>query len=338
MSTLIKPNDNRISWHGAVSLEVTPEYVHPWRIPFPDSVLFEENLRERSGNPAGVRVAFRSDTSTLGGAIWASEESALFDLTVDDELIATIDVQDAEPFRFDALPPGEKLIELWFPPFPHVGLRHLEIDEGATLEPFEDSRPKWITYGSSITHCRTAESPVYTWPAVVARKAGFNHTNLGYGGQCHLDALIATTMRDLPSDYVSMCVGINIMGAGSLNRRTFRTGIIGFVRIVRERHPETPFIIMSPIYNPPRESTPNAVGMTLEIMREDVESAVVALRDHGDENVFYVNGLDIMGPNEIDLLPDQLHPGPEGYKVMGERFYERAVKPIFLEGRRAHRA
>jgi len=337
MSVLIKPNDNRISWHGAVSLETTANYVHPWRIPFSDSVLFEENLRERSGNTAGIRLAFRSDTKSLSGAIWASEGAARLDLTVDDQLLATIDVNDAESFYFDALPSGEKLIELWFPPFPHVGLRYLEIDDGATLAPFEDLRPKWITYGSSITHCRTAESPIYTWPAVVARKAGLNHTNLGYGGQCHLDALIATTMRDLPADYLSMCVGINIMGAGSLNRRTFRTGIIGFVRIVRERHPNTPFIVMSPIFNPPRESTPNAVGMTLEIMREDIESAVVALRDHGDENVHYVNGLDIMGPNEIHLLPDQLHPGPEGYKVMGERFYERAVKPIFLDGHRAHR-
>ena len=122
------------------------------------------------------------------------------------------------------------------------------------------------------------------------------------------------------------------MGGASMNRRTFRPSIIGFVQIVREQHRDTPFIIMSPIYSPDRESTPNAVGMTLEIMREDVESAVAAMRDHGDTNVHYVNGLDIMGPDQLHLLPDRLHPSAEGYKVMGERFYERAAKPIFLDG------
>ena len=49
------------------------------------------------------------------------------------------------------------------------------------FESYEDARPKWVTYGSSITHCRTAESPSQTWPGVAARQSGLNLTCLGYG-------------------------------------------------------------------------------------------------------------------------------------------------------------
>lgn len=318
-----------LRWYGAVDVAYTDDFAHPWRIPYATSGLFHEGLRHAAANPAGVRLGFRTDSHTVEGAAWVPEGKAKFDLTVNGDLAGSVEVADSEPFRFDDLPGGDQVVELWMPPAPIAGLRELSIEDGASIEAYEDERPRWITYGSSITHCGGAESPVYTWPAVVARSAGFNHTNLGFGGQCHLDTMIATTIRDLPADYISMCVGINIMGAGSLNLRTFRSSVIGFIQIVREKHPETPFIVMSPIMNPPREATPNIVGMTLEIMREEIESAVALLREHGDVKLHYVNGIDIMGPAEMHLLPDELHPGPEGYKVMGERFYEFAAKPLF---------
>ena len=97
------------------------------------------------------------------------------------------------------------MIELWLPQFGSFQLRNLEIDDGATLQPFADARPQWVTYGSSITQCRTAASPTQTWPAIVARQHGLNLTCLGYGGQCHLDAMVARMIRDLPADYIA-CV------------------------------------------------------------------------------------------------------------------------------------
>src|SRR5439155_18025250 len=153
-------------------------------------------------------------------------------------------------------------------------LRSLELSDGASFDAQLDYRSRWITYGSSITQCRTAASPTQTWPAIVARKRDLNLTCLGYGGQCHLDPLIARTMRDLPADYLSMCVGINIYGAATLNQRTFRPGICAFVQIVREKHPRTPFVVMPPIYSPPREATPNVGRRRLNAMREEVAQGV----------------------------------------------------------------
>ena len=136
-------------------------------------------------------------------------------------------------------------------------------------------------------------------------------------------------IRDLPADFLSMKVGINIYGAGSLNARTFGPAIIGFVQIVREEHPETPFAVISPIFSPPRESTLNSAEFTLAAMREEVAEAVQALKATGDRNIHYFDGLELFGPEHADMLPDELHPDAQGYKVLAQNFSLKVAQTVF---------
>ena len=325
----IHPADPRLTWQGIVSLEQGDGWVMPWRIPLSDLALYNGMLAGRAAMPSGARIAFHSDTTAIAGEVATSPEMAPIDLCCDGAFVASIALEGQRGFRFDGLAARDKQVELWLPQFGEFRLRGLDLDDGASLQPFEDARPRWITYGSSITHCRTAASPSQTWPAIVARAMGFNLTSLGLGGQCHLDAMIARLMRDLPADYLSMCVGINIYGGATLGPRTFRWGITGFVQIVREAHPDTPYVVMSPIYSPPREAVPNVVGFTLQDMREEVAEAVATLRAHGDKNVHYVNGLDVFGEDQGHLLPDDLHPNAEGYRLLGLNFTERVAQTYF---------
>ena len=305
MAQQVKPEDPRLSWQGAISFNDTDQWRMPWRIPFDERLLFPPDaLRDRAAMPAGVRISCHSDTQVLAGSVEPAVESSAIDLYCDGEFQGSAPLEGQSSFRFDGLPAGEKLVELWLPQHGEFRLRGLEFSDGASISPYEDSRPKWVTYGSSITHCRTAESPSFTWPAVAARKQGLNLTCLGYGGNCHLEPMIARLVRELPADFLSMKVGINVHNSGSLNTRTFMPAIIGFVHIVREKHPDTPFAVVSPIFSPPRETTPNAVGFTLVEMRLQVEEAVQAMRDWGDTNLHYIDGLDIFGPDLAHLLLD----------------------------------
>ena len=326
----LKPDASQLTWQGAVSLQKTEDWVMPWRTPHPSRMLFPEPLLERSAMPAGVRISFRSNTTQVSGNIVPQNGAGRLDLCCDGERIDSIDLQQKESFAFTGLADGEKWIELWLPQFGQFQLRSLEIDDGATLEAFNDTRPRWITYGSSITQCRAAASPTQTWPAVVARTHGLNLTCLGYGGQCHLDAMVARMIRDLPADYISMCLGINIQGASSLGPRAFRPAIIGAVQIVREKHPDIPIALMSPICCPPREENPNTVGFHLKRMREEVQAATEALQAHGDTQVHYVDGLSVFGADFVHLLPDNLHPDAEGYRVMGKNFTNVVAEKIFV--------
>jgi lysophospholipase L1-like esterase len=326
----LKPDTPQLTWQGAVSLQKTEDWVMPWRTPHPMHVLFPEPLLERSAMPAGVRISFRSNTTQVSGNIVPQNESGILDLCCDGEVVASLDLTQKDNFAFEGLSGEEKLIELWLPQFGQFQLRNLRIDDGATLRPFADARPRWVTYGSSITQCRTAASATQTWPAIVARQHGLNLTCLGYGGQCHLDAMVARMIRDMPADYISMCLGINIQGASSLGPRTFRPAIIGAVQIVREKHPDIPLVLMSPICSPPREEAPNAVGFHLKGMREEVQAAAEALQSQGDRNIHYIDGLRVFGADYEHLLPDALHPDAEGYRVMGKNFRTEVAEKFFV--------
>jgi len=330
----IAHDDSRLGWEGAISVERAADWSQAWRLPHGELALFPPDaLVERAGMPAGVRLTFRSDTTTVAGQIESHDEPAQVDLFVDGEWIGSAPLAGVDSFQFDGIalhqPRAERLIELWLPQHGRFRLRGLTVSEGASLALHHDARRRWITYGSSITQCRAASSPSQTWPAIVARGHDVHLTCLGYGGQCHLDPSIARVIRDRPADYLSMCVGINIYGSGSLNARSFRPAIIGFVRIIRERHPSTPFVVMSPIYSPSREAQKNRVDFTLAEMRDEVAQAMEALRAHGDTNLHYVNGLDVFGPDLAHLLPDGLHPDAEGYRRMGQGFLERVAQRYF---------
>ena len=269
-------------------------------------------------------------TSYIGGQIAQQSEETQIDLYCDKTFIESVNLKKQDKFLFDDLPDGDKLIELWLSQKVELRLKVLEISEDANLELVEDNRPRWITYGSSITQCSAAESPSQTWPAIVARQSDLNLTCLGFGGQCHLDPIIAQLIRDLPADFISICAGINIYSSASLGHRSFHQAIIGTVQTIREKHADIPVILISPIYSPPREKTKNAVGFTLEEMRLEVAAAVEDLRNHGDRQLHYVDGLKIFGADSVEMLPDQLHPSSEGYKVLGEKFTQQIANKFFV--------
>ena len=329
---VIRPDDPRLTWAGAVSLECTADTVRPWRLPFDELALFPVPALQRvAGDPAGIRLTFRSNTGRVAGQIVPQSEVSSIDLCVNGERIDSVDLAGHAEFAFDNLPTGDKLIELWLPHFGEFRLRGLELSAAASLERFDDPRPRWVTYGSSISQCHNSRRPTETWPAVVARDQNYHLTCLGYSGQCHLDSMVARLIRDLPADYLSLCVGINVHGQGSLGPRTFQPAIIGFVQIIREKHPDTPLAVISPIAaRAEREERVNPVGMTLPMMREEVAVAVEALRSHGDRNLHYVDGRQIFGPADINLLADQVHPTAEGYLLIGKRFSQEVASSLFV--------
>ena len=335
MAQQVKPDDSRLSWQGAISFNDTADWRMPWRIPYEQIALFPPDaLRERAAMPAGVRISCHTDSEFIAGQIEpcaaTEEDSISIDLYCDGEFLESVPLEGQTGFSFDGLPSGEKLLELWLPQHTEFRLRGLEVSDGAAVRPYEDTRPKWLTYGSSITHCRAAASPSFTWPAIAARKHGLNLTCLGYGGNCHLEPMVARMIRELPADFLSMKVGINIYGSESLSPRTFQAAIIGFVNIVREKHPDTPFVVISSIFSPGRETTTNAVGFTLADMRQEAAEAVDAMRSRGDTNLHYVSGLELFGADLAHMLPDALHPDAEGYKIMGRNFVDRVASKFFV--------
>jgi len=260
--------------------------------------------------------------------------------------------------RFDALSPGSKDVALWLPPAATVELRALRIDADAEIAPSERTGKRWVHYGSSISHCMEAASPLGIWPAVAARRAGVDLLSLGFAGQCHLDGFVARTIRELDADFISAKVGINIVNADSMKERSFVPALHAFLDTIRERKPTTPFLLVSPILCPtveehvgptvragqrvavldgPVEVRPGS--LTLRRIRELVADVAEKRRALGDANLHHLDGLALFGEADVADLPDGLHPNAAGYARIGERFAERVFGAggPFAAGRTAKR-
>jgi hypothetical protein len=238
-------------------------------------------------------------------------------------------------------PAGEtETLSLWLPHNAFLELRSLVLEDGASLSPPDpETRRRWWHYGSSISHCMEATYPAEVWPAVAARHADLALTSLGFGGQCHLDQFIARTLRDSDADVISLKIGINIINGDTMRERVFTPALHGFLDTIREGKPDVPIVLISPIFCPsaenhPGPTVPNDHGkfvtltghdeirdgcLTLVRVRQIISNLVHDRREAGDSALTYLDGLDLFGAADADGLPDDLHPGPDGYILMGER-------------------
>lgn len=325
MPFVIRPDDAALTWSGAVDVEHTGDWSRAWRLPRDRLDLFPgEGLQRRAAMSAGVRLEFGTDASEIQGVAIPPSQTPNpianpVDLVVDGTLTASVRVGHDGRFDFGRLRPGWKHVEIWLPQAGDFRLVSLQVDHGASVrEAIPATRPRMVAYGSSITQCRSAASPTRTWPAIVARDLGLDLTCLGFGGECHLDPMIARVIRDRPADIVVTCLGANVHEHGTFTERSFLPAVLGFLSTVRDGHEGVPILVISPIVSPDREDVPGPGGMTLVEIRRAVADAVRLLREHGDHDVHLLNGLDVLGPAHRDRLPDGLHPDAEGYQLMAK--------------------
>lgn len=313
-------------FHGAVSFEQTDDGIRPYRLPYNQLKMFHPDLVSLAKHSTGVRVSFETDSKQVQFMVLAAEQTRKFDLVIEGELYNTALLPEGKTEVFFNLPDGMKKVEIYLHHAAPVTVQALLVEDEASIRPADRNQPRWITYGSSISHCGAAASPAQTWPAIVARTKGWDLTCLGFSGQCHLEPMVARMIRDLPADVISLCLGINVYGRGSLNQRSFRSAVIGMIAIIREKHPHTPLVLISPIYSPQRESIASNAGLTLMQMREEIQEAFAIITSYGDTNLHYIHGLDVFGSAYSEYLPDDLHPNAEGYKLMAKHFLQH---PIF---------
>ena len=356
---------------GALEVEHTPAGAVLHRLPrWARAQCPEPMLALVEAMPAGVRLAFRTDATeleldvdlTIVALVNVPPLPAVFDLVVDGKVAASessivgthlsldanrqlvVTPGPSETLRFVLPGDASAEIELWLPHAAGVTVKELRVSDGATFEASAPSGPRWVHYGSSISHCLEAASPTTTWPNAVALRTGWNIQNLGFGGQCMLDQFVARTIRDLPADAITMKVGINVVNGDTLRERTFVPALHGFLDTIREGHPETPIVIVTPIVCPtaeenagptlptpegtfatrPRDPETSLGALTLVRIRELV-AQVLAVRQ--DERLHLVSGLDLFGEADVADLPDGLHPNAAGYLRMADRFYDAVCAP-----------
>lgn len=319
--------DNVFTFEGSISVEEVDEWVSPWRIDF-NQLEFYPFLKDRVAHAcSGIRLAFTTNSKNIVLRLNEPQDKFRFDLIVDDKLEESIELRvddgTKDSFvKFKELNAKEKSVEIWLDQSKALKLKSIFIDTDAIIEKTPVIQKRWVHYGSSISHANEASSPINTWPVIVAKEMNLHLTNLGVAGNCKIEAMMALMISRCKADLITLKLGINV-DCGELTSRTFGPSIIGFIQIIREKHPSTPLVLISPIISPPREEKKQIeTHLGLKEMRSTISGIVETCRKYGDKNIYYVDGLKIFGQNELSYLPDDLHPNSEGQPVLAEHFIE----------------
>ncbi|GHA22682.1 lipase [Streptomyces spiroverticillatus] len=363
---------------GALDLERTAHGLLPHRLPAAARAQIPDGqLTMAEAQPSGVRLAFRTratvvelDTLRTKNAYKGAPErpDGFYDLVVDGRLadrasttggntfLVDLSTGSAETIpgpvgtvRFDGLADTEKDVEIWLPYNEITQLVALRTDE--PVAPVQGGRTVWLHHGSSISHGSDAESPSTTWPALAASLGGVELINLGFGGSALLDPFTARAMRDTPADLISVKIGINLVNTDAMRLRALGPAVHGFLDTIREGHPTTPLLVVSPLLCPIHEDTPGpsapdfsegrvrfraagdpaevAAGrLTLSVIRSEL-ARIVGQRAAADPNLHHLDGRSLYGPGDYAELPlpDELHPDAATHRRIAERFRAHAFTP-----------
>ncbi|WP_410658837.1 GDSL-type esterase/lipase family protein [Amycolatopsis sp. lyj-112] len=364
---------------GIAGLEETTRGVRPHRLPewvrtqFPDP-----QLLMMESQTSGVRLTMATAARNVElvahptrlGYRGAERPRGSVDLVVDGTFVASERLDGGDLIEVDLrtgatalhagtpvtisfrdLPEGDKIVELWLPHNESVELIELRTDE--PVRPAESGRRLWVHHGSSISQGSNASTPTRIWPAVTALRSGVELRNLGFGGSAVADPFTARVLRDTPADFISVKLGINVVNLDAMRLRAFVPAVNGFLDTIRDGHPGTPLLLISPLFCGIHEDTPGpgaldpdsfgtgrvtfmaggraddvAQGrLTLRVIREALAS--LAERRAHDPNLYYLDGTELY--NEKDAaehpLPDELHPDTETHLLIGERFARYAFAP-----------
>lgn len=357
---------------GIAELEPTDRGVRPHRIPawareqYPDAQLLAMESQPSGGRIVLQTTATRVELLTHPTRITyrgVNRPRGSIDVVIDGALVcrdaldggdyvevdlgtgvSTFHAGPAHTTVIDGMPAGDKLVELWLPHNEALELCSLRSD--APVVPDESDKPVWLHHGSSISHGSNAATPTEIWPVVAARRAGVELHNLGLGGSALVDPFLARVIRDTPADVISVKLGINVVNLDLMRLRAFIPAVHGFLDTIRDGHPDTPLLVVSPIFCGIHEHTPGpgafdpepfatgnvrfiATGnpedvahgaLTLEVIRRELR-AIVEQRAE-DPNLYFLDGIELYGETDAIALPlpDALHPDTATHQLIGERF------------------
>ncbi|MFD6971409.1 GDSL-type esterase/lipase family protein [Streptomyces sp. NPDC059979] len=360
---------------GALELEHTAHGVLPHRLPArARAQCTDPGLAQAESQPSGVRLVLRTRATAVELDTLPTKRvyvgapprpDGVYDLLVDGRLTGqasargghtlTLDMATGATehragrpatLRFTGLPPRMKDVEIWLPHNETTELVALRTD--APVAPVPDTgRTVWLHHGSSISHGSDAASPTTTWPALAAALGDVDLINLGLGGNALLDPFTARAMRDTPADLISVKIGINLVNTDLMRLRAFAPAVHGFLDTLRDGHPTTPLLVVSPILCPIHEDTPGpaafdpgelragrlvvratgdpaerAAGkLTLNVIRDEL-ARIVRQRSAQDPHLHYLDGRALYGgADAAELpLPDALHPDAPTHRLIAERF------------------
>jgi len=169
---------------------------------------------------------------------------------------------------------------------------------GGDIQP-APHQARWIAYGDSVAEGWVASAPALAWPAMAGREQELDVVNMGYAGAARGELASAEQLASLEADVISISHGTNCWTRTPHSVAMMRAAVAAFLEVVRQGHPTTPIVVVSPVLRPDAEGMPNRLGATLADLRMVMEEVAAG------------------------HLADGIHPGDDGHALLAA-----AVGPV----------
>lgn len=298
-------------------------------------------------SPSGARIRFRTDSNTIGIRLEYPSPPNMqnmhafgqtgADLYANGLYLGTATAdKDARPgktyehiyFNLRERPRAFREITIYLSLYKPVKVLGIGLEKEAKIQhakPFAVVQPV-VFYGTSITQGGCASRPGMSYQAILGRMLNLDFVNLGFSGNGKGEPELARAVAELNASCFVLDFAQNNMTVESL-----REVYAPFAEIIRQKHPETPILAITPIYSASESRGPSP-NLRLDLMREHIRKAVSQRIANGDRSIQIVEGTDLIGPSRADGLVDGSHPNDLGFQWMAEGLADRLRKILGFTG------
>jgi lysophospholipase L1-like esterase len=319
-----------LPWYGENGGEL-------FRLPASLKDTYRKPVWELAQSPSGGRIRFRTNATTLAirleypGSPGMSNMHAFGQTGVDlyadgvyrGTAIAGRDAKagtTAEHIYFKEQTATFREITLYLPLYSPVKVMGIGVDPEARVEhakSFAIARP-FVFYGTSITQGGCASRAGMSYQAILGRMLNADFVNLGFSGNGLGEPELARAVAGIDAECFVMDFAQNNPTVESLTQ-----AYAPFLETIRGKHPETPILVITPIYSSREAWSRDA---RLEGMRELIRQVAARRIAGGDRHIEIVEGTDLLGPSRGDGLVDGTHPNDLGFQWMAEGLASRVAK------------
>ena len=180
--------------------------------------------------------------------------------------------------------------------------------------------PRYLAYGSSITHGATSLVTPYSYVSLTAEALRLDGRNLGMAGACRLEHEVSDYIAEEGKkgnwDVATLCLGINVLG---WEVEKIEERVDYMLRTVAGANPEKHIFLISPLYCGDDYKQEGKAARWRSIIARQV-------KEYGSPFVHYVDGLSLLD-GAWGLSGDRVHPAPIGVLAIAKSLVEQ-MKPF----------
>ena len=284
-----------------------------------------------ANHTAGGQVRFRTDSKRILVRVELRERSGMYHMPATgqsgfDLYVKQGDIQrylrttrfphDTIRYEVELLNMDKNQLRSYTLNFPlYNGVNSLKI--GLEYESVVEAPPaftlpgKIVIYGTSITQGGCVARPGMLYSNIISRKLDVQFVNLGFSGNGRGEPALAHLINQIPG------TSLIILDYEANAAKTIVNTLGPFVDILREKHPDTPILIMSKIHSGYyHEGTPTTElwNQNRVFQRNLVHEKVAG----GDKNIYFMDGSTILGEDFYECTVDGGHPTDLGSNRIAE--------------------